>query len=446
MNLSQLRHALNEAHVRPVKTLGQNFLHDQNLARWIVDQAQIKPQDFVVEIGPGLGALTGEILRRGARLLALEKDQRLVNFLHENLRDSRFEIRHCDALQFDMRALFADRNVKLLGNLPYYIASPLLLRFTEFPSPISLALLMLQNEMARRLSATPRSSDYGALTLGVQLHHHVKYLRKVSRTVFFPEPEVASAIVRLTPRAENHCDVTNDKIFHAIVRAGFSQRRKQLRKLLADWVEDWENVAEKIGATTTARAEELSREQWMKLASFLAREDDKQPGNSASEYFPVVDEHDRKTGKATRAEVHANNLRHRAVHILVFNPAGEILLQKRSATKDRHPLMWDSSTSGHVEGDETYEETAARELKEELGIAADFEFIGKIPASERTGQEFIQVYRLECDGPFQFPYREISAVKFFPPEVVDRWIKNKADEFAPGFLECWRLWHSRYGV
>ena len=205
-------------------------------------------------------------------------------------------------------------------------------------------------------------------------------------------------------------------------------------------MKNWEIIAQKIGATPTARAEDLSREQWMTLATLLALRDDKRSRNNASECFPVVDEHNRKIGKATRSEVHANNLRHRAVHILVFNAAGEVLLQKRSASKDRHPLMWDSSVAGHVEGDETYDETAARELKEELSISPGLELIGKIPASEKTGYEFIHVYRAECDGPFEFPYGEISAVKFFPAETVDRWVANKPEEFAPGFLECWRLW------
>lgn len=443
MNLSQLRRALDHARVRPVKTLGQNFLHDQNLARWIVDRAHIEPQDFVVEIGPGLGALTGEILRRGARVLALEKDQRLVNFLRENFGHAHLEVRHGDALEFDLRALFPERKVKLLGNLPYYIASQLLLRYTEFPSPIPFSLLMLQDEMARRLSATPRSPDYGALTLRVQLHHRAKYLRNIPTTVFFPEPTVTSAIVRLTSRDETEDDATDDKIFYEIVRAGFSQRRKQLRKLLGDYISDWETAAERIDAAPTARAEELSREQWMKLTDLIARGDDKSARNNAAECFPVVDDRDRKIGEATRAEVHANNLRHRAIHILLFNSAGEILLQKRAAAKDRHPRLWDSSTAGHVEGNETYDETAARELKEELGVTAALELIGKLPASAETGHEFIQVYRGQCDGPFKFPYGEISAVKFFPIEIVDRWIENKPEEFAPGFLECWRMWRCR---
>ena len=232
MNLSQIRAALEEARVRPIKTLGQNFLHDRNLSRWIVTQAQVKPDDFVLEIGPGLGALTEEILSRDARVVAIEKDVRLVEFLRQKFRHSRFEVRHGDALKFDTRVLFAERNVKLLANLPYYIASQLLVRFVDYPTPISLALLMLQDEMARRITASPTSADYGALSLRMQLHHRIEYLRKIPNTVFFPQPEVASAVVRITPRLPAEVNVFDFATFRRIVRLGFSQRRKQLRKLL----------------------------------------------------------------------------------------------------------------------------------------------------------------------------------------------------------------------
>ena len=442
MNLSQIRAALDNAGVRPAKKLGQNFLHDQNLARWIVEQAQIGPGDFVLEIGPGLGALTSEILKRGPRLLALEKDARLANFLREKFRDSRFELRHCDALDFDTRILFAERNVKVIGNLPYYMASQLLLRFVNFPSHISLALFMLQDEMARRLSAKPGNADYGALTLQLQLHHHVEYLRKVPRTVFIPQPEVASAIVRFIPRDEKRIGIFDHQMFREIVKRGFSQRRKQLRKLLAGQIDDWESISKKIATPLPARAEELSLQQWIALANLIAPRDEKIALRASAERFPVVDENDRQISTASRLEVHENNFRHRAVHILIFNHAGEILLQKRSPWKDRHPLLWDSSAAGHVEANEDYEEAAGRELMEELGTTARLERIGKLPASEETGQEFIMVYRGECDGPFAFPCEEISAVEFFPTEIVERWVANKPDDFAPGFLECWRLFNA----
>src|SRR5438552_2848821 len=304
MNLSQIRAALDSAGVRQAKKLGQNFLHDQNLARWIVQQAQISPEDFVLEIGPGLGALTSEILKRGARLLALEKDARLANFLREKFHHPRFELRYCDALDFDTRILFAERNVKVIGNLPYYIASQLLCRFVDFPNCISLALFMLQNEMARRLSAKPGSASYGALTLRLQLHHQVEYLRKIPRTVFIPQPEVASAIVRFTPRDEKRIGIFDYAAFRDIVKHGFSQRRKQLRKLLASNVDDWENISKKIAAPLTARAEELSLKQWIALANHIAPRDEKIASRASAERSPVVDENDRQISSFSRLEVH----------------------------------------------------------------------------------------------------------------------------------------------
>src|SRR5437870_6166667 len=129
MKLSDIRATLQEIHVSPVKTLGQNFLHDQNLARWIVDQAQVTSDDYVLEIGPGLGALTRFILERGARVLAIEKDARLANFLRAHIDNERLEVIHTDALKFDWRFLFAHRRVKLIGNLPYNISTALLSKF-----------------------------------------------------------------------------------------------------------------------------------------------------------------------------------------------------------------------------------------------------------------------------------------------------------------------------
>ena len=147
MKLSEIRATLREINVSPVKTLGQNFLHDQNLAHWIINQAELTADDYVVEIGPGLGALTKLALEKGARVLAIEKDTRLANFLRDRLGHTRLELMNIDALKLDARALFSHRRVKLLGNLPYNISSALLLKFLEYPSPISLRLFTLQKEI-----------------------------------------------------------------------------------------------------------------------------------------------------------------------------------------------------------------------------------------------------------------------------------------------------------
>src|SRR5262245_43335292 len=253
MKLSEIRATLKEIGVSPVKTLGQNFLHDQNLARWIVDQAQITSEDFVVEIGPGLGALTRFLLEKGAQVLAIEKDARLAKFLRSRFGDERLEILNTDALKFDPHVLFAHRCVKLVGNLPYNISSPLLLKFLEYPSPISLFLLTLQKEMAMRLTASPCTHDYGALTLRVQLHHRVKYLRSVPATVFLPRPDVDSAVVLLEPRDPVELPERDDELLLKMIRIGFSQRRKQLQKLLREHARDWDTVASSLNIYPSAR-------------------------------------------------------------------------------------------------------------------------------------------------------------------------------------------------
>src|SRR5437899_9415216 len=438
MKLSDIRTALREIRLSPAKTLGQNFLHDQNLARWIIDQAQITPDDYVVEIGPGLGALTRLILEKGAHVLAIEKDARLADFLRAHFRHERLELLNMDALNFDPRSLFAHRTVKLLGNLPYNISSLLLLKFLEQPHLISLWLLMLQKEMAARLSASPSTHDYGALTLRVQLHHRVKYLRTVPATVFFPRPEVGSAVVRIVPRDPLELPQRDDLLLLKLIRAGFSQRRKQLRKLVREHINEWDTVSRRLNIAANARAEELSLLQWIALANSIAPLPRPDTHVTKNEHFPIVDKNDRILGYANRSEVHGNNLRHRAVHILIFNRAGEVYLQQRSRWKDRHPLKWDSSAAGHVAAGESYDEAARRELEEELGMNVPLGKIFKLSASACTDQEFIWLYHGELRGD-PIPNRsEIDTGAFFPPTVIDGWTSARPKDFAPGFLECWK--------
>ncbi|OLB17969.1 MAG: ribosomal RNA small subunit methyltransferase A [Verrucomicrobia bacterium] len=443
MKLSDILATLREIRVSPAKTLGQNFLHDQNLARWIVDQAQITSDDYVVEIGPGLGALTRFILEKGAHVLAIEKDARLAGFLRTHFPNQRLEILDSDALKFDPRSLFAHRTVKLLGNLPYNVSSVLLLRFLEQPSPISLLLLMLQKEVAERLSASPSTHDYGALTLRVQLHHHVKYLRTVPATVFFPRPEVDSAVVRILPRDPLELPQHDDQLLRRLVRAGFSQRRKQLRKLIREHIKDWDTVSRRLNIGANARAEELSLPQWIALANCIAPPPDPDTAVNRNERFPIVDKKDRILRYANRSEVHGNNLRHRAVHILIFNEAGELYLQQRSRWKDRHPLKWDSSAAGHVAFRESYDETARRELKEELGTTVPLHKVSKVSASQRTDHEFIWLYRGLTSGDLVPDNSEIEQGAFFRPAVIDGWTSARPEDFAPGFLECWKAYRRK---
>jgi 16S rRNA (adenine1518-N6/adenine1519-N6)-dimethyltransferase len=136
-------------------------------------------------------------------------------------------------------------------------------------------------------------------------------------------------------------------------------------------------------------------------------------------------------------------LRHRAVHILIFNQAGEVYLQQRSRWKDRHPLRWDSSAAGHVAAGERYAETARRELKEELGVSVPLQKISKVPASQNTDQEFIWMYRGLASGDLVPNKSEIEQGAFFPPTIIDGWTLARPEDFAPGFLECWKAYRRK---
>jgi isopentenyldiphosphate isomerase len=160
---------------------------------------------------------------------------------------------------------------------------------------------------------------------------------------------------------------------------------------------------------------------------------------NATEWFDVVNERDEVIGRAPREEVHGRGLRHRAVHVLVFNTRGQVFLQKRSQRKDREPGMWDSSASGHVDAGEEYDMAAVRELEEELGVrpAPPPERWFKLPACPETDQEFVWVYRLRHEGPFVWPAEEIEDGAWFDPGAISRWIRQQPGVFARAFRFVW---------
>lgn len=470
MKLSTIQASLNQLGMQPTKSLGQNFLHDQNLAEWIVAQLDLQPEEAWVELGPGLGALTEFALARSPRGLVIEKDGRLAGFLRE--RFPALEIIHGDASEFDVRELFARGPIKVLGNLPYYVSSQILFAFTGEPSPVSALIFTLQKELAERLSAEPWTKEYGALTLLVGRRWKVKYLRTLPGSVFMPAPKVDSAIVLLTPRPAGEVPACDGVLFTQLVKQGFAQRRKQLRKNLADRHLDWPALCQHLGVEETTRAEELSLEQWIALTNFvsqaggapmppmpssaigeigsrggigLAAADLAQAAQDVhGEIFDVVDEEDRVTGQHSRHEVHRQKLLHRAVHIFVFNSRGELFLQRRSRWKDVHPLRWDSSAAGHVNSGDTYAGTAPREIEEELGVSAEVEEIAKLPPSQATGWEHVRLYRARHEGPFKLNPAELDGGGFFTLEQIDRWTTSRPEDFATGFLECWKAFRPEH--
>jgi 16S rRNA (adenine1518-N6/adenine1519-N6)-dimethyltransferase len=437
LRLSDIRTALDELQLRPTKSLGQNFLHDQNLARAIAAAAVPDRAPFAVEIGPGLGSLTSPLLERCDRLLLIEKDARLAEWLRSKFPVNRVEIVCADAIDFDWRPLLKHGPFPLAGNLPYYATSPILRNWLTPCSPVNRAVFAVQDEFAARLAAGPDSPDYSALTVRTQRLWSVRRERALPPSVFFPEPGVDSAVVLLERRGPRDFPPVRAVFFDELVQRGFSQRRKQLKSLLKADSAIWSAWCKEQELPTTCRAENLSVAQWVDLARTLDPAATTPPQHDG-EQFDIVDENDNVIGTKLRSEVHAQNLLHRAVHILVFNDAGELLLQKRSAWKDREPCKWDSSAAGHLEPGESYQAGAIRETEEELGIRPKLTPLGKIRACSNTGQEFVEVFTAQHEEPFVLPPSEIEDALFMPVGEVKAWIGARPQDFAPGFWEVWK--------
>ena len=243
--------------MNPRGDLGQNFLIDGNILDIIVREADVRSNETVLEIGPGLGALTVKLLDRADKVRAIEKDGRLADYIRRQYPE--VDLIHGDACAVELPACD-----KVVANLPYSISTAVLERFVEGAARPRRLVLMLQKEVALRLTATPRHKDYSALTLFTQLRYHVTVVHVVSRHCFFPEPGVESAIIALD-RREPRVLLEPGAEFHRLVRNGFQQRRKMLRKL----VPGAEAILPTLGLPATARAEELSLEQWIQLANAL---------------------------------------------------------------------------------------------------------------------------------------------------------------------------------
>jgi 16S rRNA (adenine1518-N6/adenine1519-N6)-dimethyltransferase len=435
----EIRETLLHAGVMPSKQLGQNFLIDPNMARWIVSQLEVTAEDAVVEVGPGTGSLSEHLVGKVRKLILIEFDARLADALKHRFRDDpSVEVHHADGVKFDGRQLFKHRPLKFLGNLPYSCGGAILKNLLSRPHPFERAVIMLQKEVIDRLGASPGTKDYGILSLRTQANWEVKSLRTVPPEAFYPQPKIDSSVAVLTPRTSG-LPTFDYRLFDELIRRGFAQRRKQLKKQLPDGP-PWDETTAGLGVTATVRGEELTLAQWVDLTRAYDPHPLKDVPQKSGEIFDVVDADDQVTGTATRAEVHTQRLTHRAVHVFVFNKRGDLLLQKRSLLKDMCPGLWDSSVSGHLDSGESYETAAVRELEEEMGITAETapEEIARITPGVETGWEHVRLYRIRYDGNLRFPAAEVDAVMWFPLAEIAAWIAAHPADFAPGFLECWK--------
>ncbi|RRN46676.1 16S rRNA (adenine(1518)-N(6)/adenine(1519)-N(6))-dimethyltransferase RsmA [Streptococcus halitosis] len=264
------------------KSFGQNFLTDTNILQKIVDTAEIDDQVNVIEIGPGIGALTEFLAERAAQVMAFEIDHRLVPILADTLRDfDNVTVVNEDILKVDLAQHIQnfknpDLPIKVVANLPYYITTPILMHLIESGIPFSEFVVMMQKEVADRISAKPNTKAYGSLSIAVQYYMTAKVAFIVPRTVFVPAPNVDSAILKMVRRPEPAVAVKDEQLFFKVSKASFTHRRKTLWNNLTGYFGKTEEIKNKLtkaldqaGLSPSVRGEALSLEEFASLADAL---------------------------------------------------------------------------------------------------------------------------------------------------------------------------------
>ena len=274
-----IKKLLQEEGIRPKKKLGQNFLISKRILKEIIKSSQLKPNETVLEIGPGIGILTEELAKRVKKVICVEKDSRMVKILKEGLKDLKnVEILKGDILKFSIFTVlsqqnspkghfqFSKRNYKLVANLPYYVTSPVIRMFLETKNPPKLMVLMVQKEVAQRICASPPKMS--KLAVFCQFYGKPKIVKFISKKAFWPQPKVDSAILKIS-RIQTDLPRINTNLFSKIVRAGFSQPRKQLINNLSKSLNlSREKVKEwllKNNINPIQRAGSLKIEDWINL-------------------------------------------------------------------------------------------------------------------------------------------------------------------------------------
>lgn len=260
------------------KKFGQNFLIDSNVLESIIRGAEITKDDFVLEIGPGIGTMTQYLCEAARQVVAVEIDKMLIPILEDTLSEyDNVEVINQDVLKVDIKSLAEEKNngkpIKVVANLPYYITTPIIMGLFESGVPIDSITIMVQKEVADRMQTGPGSKDYGALSLAVQYYATAKVILNVSATCFMPRPNVDSAVIKLTRHKEPTVNVADEKLMFKIIRASFNQRRKTLVNGLKNSPElsfSKEQIVkaiEKIGKPEIIRGEALTLEEFAELAN-----------------------------------------------------------------------------------------------------------------------------------------------------------------------------------
>jgi 16S rRNA (adenine1518-N6/adenine1519-N6)-dimethyltransferase len=262
------------------KKYGQNFLIDDNIVEKIVREAGVTKDDFVLEIGPGIGTMTQVLCANAREVAAVEIDDNLIPILKETLAEfDNVSVIHNDILKVDIKALAEEKNngrpIKVVANLPYYITTPIIMGLFESGVPIDSITIMVQKEVADRMQVGPGTKDYGALSLAVQFYAKPEIVVNVPPTCFIPKPNVGSAVIRLTRHETVPVDVKDEKLMFKIIRASFNQRRKTLANGLSNSSEIHlskeviTNSIEKLGRGPSIRGEALTLSEFATLSNII---------------------------------------------------------------------------------------------------------------------------------------------------------------------------------
>ena len=257
----------------PSKSLGQNFLKDKNILSKIIGLAELSKEDIVLEIGPGLGALTEELARLAGSVVAIEKDKKLIPHLTDlSNRLGNLKLVSEDSLKVDLRELFQGSGVKVVSNLPYSVSTPILIKLLESRDMFSSLVLMLQLEVGERIASGPGSKKYGSISVLLQTYFDISLEFKVPPSAFWPRPKVYSVVLKMVPLKSPRADIADEQLYEKVIRAAFSSRRKMLgNSLQSAFPKDTvQKALEASGIDPKRRAETLSIEEFAILTNKLS--------------------------------------------------------------------------------------------------------------------------------------------------------------------------------
>lgn len=265
---------VNKYNFKFTKSLGQNFLVDDSVLMDIINGADVNNEDFIIEIGPGVGTLTAQLLMKAKKVTAIELDNDLIPILEKELEDyENLTLIHKDALKVDFNELIGEeKNVKLVANLPYYVTTPIILKLLKGGYNFKSLTIMIQKEVAERINAEPDCREYGALSVLVQYYCDTSIVRRVAPTSFIPRPKVESIVIKLDRLDKPRVETRDVKFMFEVVRAGFNMRRKTLwnaTKALKVNKEKLEEAFKKSGIDPKRRAETLSVQEFATLADCI---------------------------------------------------------------------------------------------------------------------------------------------------------------------------------